>query len=66
MAQSDRLANAPQSGHLDVGRIYHVIVRLSLEPDRHFRHMPECSAFPKDSRIWKRKTKGTGVELIVL
>lgn len=36
MAQSDRLANAPQSGHSDAGGIYHAIVRLSLEPDRHF------------------------------
>jgi hypothetical protein len=36
LAQSDRLANAPQSGHPDAGRIYHVIVRFSLEPDRHF------------------------------
>jgi hypothetical protein len=35
MAQSDLLAKAPH-GHPDVGGIYHVIVRFSLEPDRHF------------------------------
>jgi hypothetical protein len=27
---------APHSGHTDAGVIYHAIVRLSLEPDRHF------------------------------
>ena len=36
MAQSDRLAKAPQSSLPDVVGIYNVIGRLSLEPDRHF------------------------------
>ena len=35
LALSDLLAKAPH-GHPDVGGIYHVIVCLSLEPDRHF------------------------------
>jgi len=30
------MAKAPQSGHPEAGGIYHVIVCLSLEPDRHF------------------------------
>jgi hypothetical protein len=45
MAQSDRLANAPQSGHPGAGGIYHVIVRLSLEPDRHLLGLCGLAAY---------------------
>jgi hypothetical protein len=38
LAQSDRLAKAPYSGHPDAGRIYHATVRLSLETDLPFRY----------------------------
>jgi hypothetical protein len=45
LAQSDRIAKAPRSGHPDVGGIYHVIVRLSLEPDRHFLGLCGLAAY---------------------
>jgi hypothetical protein len=44
LAQSDLQAKALQSGHPDAGGIYHVIVRLSLEPDRPYLGL---------SRLWQ-------------
>jgi hypothetical protein len=38
LAQSNRIANAPQNGHPDVGGIYKATVRISLEPDLPFRY----------------------------
>jgi len=46
LAQSDLLAKSPHSGYQDVGGIYHVIVRLSLEPYRHFLGLTGRWRFP--------------------
>jgi hypothetical protein len=51
MAQSDRIAKAPRSGHPDVGGIYHATARLSLEPDRPFLGL---------SGLWQFSEKAVG------